>query len=246
MNCNNVCTNTTFDPLNCGGCGTKCGAPANETAACVNSKCGYFCTDPFKDCNNNVADGCEINSSNNASNCGACGKVCSLPNATSNCTNSSCAVASCNANFGNCDGVAANGCEASLLTDANNCGVCGKSCGGQACTNGSCGKVCDAATEVTINGKCCYLDGSGGKCDAGYSMASQALLSNGKFNGKNYKHQVSGNCCIWNADADEDYGMQDHCNAPGPFTAGDPTAGAIGCTNQFNHGATQLTFCCSN
>jgi hypothetical protein len=44
----------------------------------------------------------------------------------------------CNAGFGNCDAMTANGCEAVFVSDPLNCGVCGKSCAGQPCVNGVC------------------------------------------------------------------------------------------------------------
>jgi hypothetical protein len=45
----------------------------------------------------------------------------------------------CQANYGNCNDQAIDGCEVNLLTDNNNCGVCGAACafGGQ-CVNGRC------------------------------------------------------------------------------------------------------------
>jgi hypothetical protein len=44
-------------------------------------------------------------------------------------------VAICSAPLADCDGIAANGCEADLSTDPKNCGVCGNDCGpyGQCC-----------------------------------------------------------------------------------------------------------------
>jgi hypothetical protein len=44
----------------------------------------------------------------------------------------------CSAGFGNCDANAANGCEAAFASDPLNCGMCGKSCAGQACVAGVC------------------------------------------------------------------------------------------------------------
>jgi hypothetical protein len=37
--------------------------------------------------------------------------------------------------------------------------------------------------------------------------------------------------------------MQDHCNAPGPFTATDVSPGAAGCTDVYNLLPGQLTLC---
>lgn len=93
-------------------------------------------------CNGNAADGCEINLSTSASNCGSCGNVCALSNATSGCVAGSCTVVSCNGNFRNCDGIDANGCEVNISSDINNCGSCGSKCtiinGTGVCNNGAC------------------------------------------------------------------------------------------------------------
>ena len=74
-------------------------------------------------------------------NCGACGNACLAKGnvATATCSASACVVTSCNANFGNCDGSATNGCETDLRTSAANCGACGHACsGGQLCVNSAC------------------------------------------------------------------------------------------------------------
>ena len=68
------------------------------------------------------------------------------------------------------------------------------------------------------------------------------------FIGKNYKHNISGNCCIVHADQaaeGQDWGMTSQCNSNGPFTSGNPTPGGAGCTNQQNDNPGQLTFCMS-
>lgn len=52
----------------------------------------------------------------------------------------------CTAPRADCDHNAANGCEASLMTDAANCGACGRSCGSAACNAGLC------APETVVGG----------------------------------------------------------------------------------------------
>jgi len=122
----------------CGMCNRAC-AFANAGATCTAGACGLgVCTSGFGNCNATAGDGCEANLATSASNCGTCGNVCSLPHATASCEARLCAVASCEANFGDCDGSAATGCEAALLTDANNCGACGNRCGSGACVAGLC------------------------------------------------------------------------------------------------------------
>ena len=110
---------------------------------------------------------------------------------------------------------------------------------------------CDPATEVTFNGQCYYLDGSMGVCDPGYALASNATMAAilganpNAFQGLNYRHAISGNCCMVVSDGPgfENYGMPDNCNSAGPFLGGQPALGAVGCTMQFNFNPGQLTFC---
>jgi hypothetical protein len=143
--------------------------------------------------------------------------------------------------------------DAACLPAGDACGTNAECCAGTLCIAGVCSTdttppvVCDPLTEVSFGGHCYYLDGSQGVCDPGYALASQSVLSTiaPSFAGKDYKHTVSGNCCVFNADPDEDWGMGDHCNSPGPFSANDPSLGAVGCTDATNLFAQQLTLCVS-
>jgi hypothetical protein len=48
-------------------------------------------------------------------------------------------LATCSTGYGNCDNLAANGCEANLETSAANCGACGNACDlGETCQSGTC------------------------------------------------------------------------------------------------------------
>jgi hypothetical protein len=115
--------------------------------------CGFACLAGYGDCDGLAANGCEVNLNTSASNCGACGRTCATPaNAVATCTSGMCGFA-CLAGYGNCDGSAANGCEANLNTDASNCGTCGTVCSaGYACVTGMCRPTNDTrATATTIN-----------------------------------------------------------------------------------------------
>ncbi len=105
-------------------------------------------------------------------------------------------------------------------------------------------QVC-GTNDVSFGGHCYYLDGSKGVCDPGYQVASQSILNTiaASFVGLNYKHTISGNCCVFNADPTENWGMANHCNVAGPFTAGDPALGAAGCTAAVVNNPNQLTLC---
>ncbi|MBN8644022.1 MAG: thrombospondin type 3 repeat-containing protein [Planctomycetes bacterium] len=128
---------------NCGQCGLVCNLP-NATSICVNGVCAIgSCNVGFANCDNVTSNGCEVNTSSSTSNCGQCGLVCNLPNATSACVNGACAIGSCNIGFANCDAITANGCEVSVSSNLNNCGACGNVCGPvangtRACINGTC------------------------------------------------------------------------------------------------------------
>jgi len=141
-------TTATFatDPNNCGACGNVCSS-ANGTAGCTSGNCGITCNTGYGNCDGNIANGCETNVLTSVANCGSCGTVCS-PGAnvsTVACSGGACGIASCNPGYADCDHLFANGCEANILTNANNCGGCGINCQtGQVCTNGSCVNVCSS------------------------------------------------------------------------------------------------------
>jgi hypothetical protein len=69
----------------CGRCGNAC-AFANATAQCTNGACTLgTCTAGFASCDNNPANGCEVDTRSSAAHCGACGAVCA-----GTCTNGVC------------------------------------------------------------------------------------------------------------------------------------------------------------
>jgi hypothetical protein len=116
--CNHVCVDTDLDGKNCGMCGNDCG---NESC------CGGKCSNVAMDLNN----------------CGLCGNACAGKNATWSCAAGMCGVTGCSQGFGDCNGSAADGCEASLVGDPSNCSKCGMKCSAQnatpSCTMGVCG-----------------------------------------------------------------------------------------------------------
>ncbi len=120
--------NTQNDPNNCGGCGTKCSI-ANGTAACMNGMCVVgTCNPGFTDCDGNPANGCEVDTGADPSNCGTCGHICGIANGTAGCTSGSCTVAACNPGFQDCDHSPVDGCEVNTAGDPNNCGGCNHQC----------------------------------------------------------------------------------------------------------------------
>jgi hypothetical protein len=92
------------------------------------------CAAGFQDRNGNIADGCEFSGSPEVCNGiddngdgvidnGA--PVPAIPNGTGGCVNGAFRIVSCNAGFGDADGLFADGCEVNLLVDSNNCGSVG-------------------------------------------------------------------------------------------------------------------------
>ncbi len=144
-------TDTSGSTAHCGACGAPCGARANSSATCTMGTCAYTCSAGFGDCDGNAANGCEANLATTPSNCGMCGRACSLTNATAGCTLGACSVTSCATGFGNCNGNAADGCEVDVRGSVANCGACGRVC---ALANAT--PICSAGT--------CAID----TCNAGF------------------------------------------------------------------------------
>jgi hypothetical protein len=133
-------THTASNPLACGSCTNICNL-ANAVPVCTNGNCGIgSCLSGFANCDGETANGCETGL-DAPTNCGSCGNVCQLANATAGCPAGTCTVASCNPGWGNCDGNPANGCETSTNSPSN-CGSCGNVCklahAAAGCAAGSC------------------------------------------------------------------------------------------------------------
>jgi hypothetical protein len=140
--CNGSCRDLQNDPASCGMCGNACAPAPNSIPVCAAGSCRVLCTAGFGDCDNNPANGCET-ALDNANNCGSCGRRCAPANGAGSCNMGMCAVNSCNPGFGDCNGNPADGCEANLNNNPNNCGMCGTQCvaanGVASCTMGVCG-----------------------------------------------------------------------------------------------------------
>jgi Mg-chelatase subunit ChlD len=61
---------------NCGFCGNACTSQGETQALCISGQCTLQCQGTQRDCNLNSADGCEVDTSSDAKNCGTCGNVC--------------------------------------------------------------------------------------------------------------------------------------------------------------------------
>lgn len=136
--CGGMCVDTRFDPANCGGCGTACGA----AEVCLSSTCTPqgMCTGALVDCSGTCVD-----PRNDPMNCGSCGTACGMGEV-------------CNA--GTCSsacGLGTEACEGRCVdtqVDPGNCGGCGTTCGaGEVCSMGTCTLNCAGGT-VDCDGSC--------------------------------------------------------------------------------------------
>src|SRR5205807_530223 len=103
----------------------------------------------FLDCNNNkLDDGCEVDPSQDALNCGGCAKVCSNSHATPSCASGLC-NSICDLGYSDCNNdKLTDGCETLTTADANNCGGCGRKCSANniaapACAASVCSGACN-------------------------------------------------------------------------------------------------------
>ncbi|HEY5955525.1 MAG TPA: hypothetical protein VIV60_03185 [Polyangiaceae bacterium] len=135
-----------------GASGTAAGAGALATGgrvgtggAAVNvaGSGAIICPTGKGDCDSNPND-CETDLTLITS-CGKCNVACDPTHGAVKCdaTTLTCVVntdaGGCMTGYADCNKNGTDGCEASLATDANNCGVCGRNCGGGKCTSSQCG-----------------------------------------------------------------------------------------------------------
>lgn len=136
---------------NCGACGTVCSSNHMASRTCGAKLCNGTCATDYLDCNGNKqSDGCEINKTNDANNCGSCGNVCATVLAgvaTATCEASTCKVTTCDAGLGNCDTNDANGCETNITAGSTaHCGGCGMACSANNVTPACSSSNCQAGT----------------------------------------------------------------------------------------------------
>jgi hypothetical protein len=145
--CGGACRELSNDPANCGACATNCaGRFANSAPSCAAGACALgICTGTFANCDGSATNGCEVNLANTVNHCGACGNDCAFANGGASCVSGRCVLGACLTGFGNCDGIAENGCETNLNTAVGHCGACQRVCTTSVsglvpvCNTGSCG-----------------------------------------------------------------------------------------------------------
>jgi hypothetical protein len=140
-----------LDANNCGSCGSICsqsGAawPQVATWGCAAGKCSIAsCNEGYFNCDGLTSNGCE-----SLIPCCSVAANCTVRNwvqvASYTCLNSLCGIATCNANYDNCDSNVLNGCETNLLTTASACSSCAVNCNNppasataaSVCSSGNC------------------------------------------------------------------------------------------------------------
>src|SRR5581483_3525477 len=116
--------NTQTDPNNCNACANACHDGPHSTPVCNNATCGLICDPGYADCDNDPATGCEVHTEADPFNCGVCGHLCSMSQATESCAGGMCSILSCSPGFADCNLKADDGCESHTSTDPQNCGMC--------------------------------------------------------------------------------------------------------------------------
>lgn len=141
-NVTNGCeTDLLNDANNCGDCNIKC-APPNGVGICSQGKCALKqCTAGYADCDGNLSNGCEIKTSSDVFNCGACGRDCLGTNVEAMMCEGGVCVSSCDTGFGNCNMPAAtsddDGCETTVKSQKL-CGSCSNDCSSQGASPFAC------------------------------------------------------------------------------------------------------------
>jgi len=162
------CETYTYDNnTHCGSCANNCGALDNvQTTHCTAGSCVIdSCDSNYGNCDTNVNNGCETNTTNTTAHCGACNSNCdSLSNTQdTHCDSSMCVIDNCVSPYDDCDTIASNGCEANTDTNVLHCGTCGTNCNnlshvdsvgcsGGSCTINSCDTSYDHCDSVISNG----------------------------------------------------------------------------------------------
>ena len=110
-------------------------APATVTCGLAEKACGSSC----------------VSLASPETGCGAAScDPCTFDHGGPLCIGGACALGACESGFADCDGVAGNGCEASLRTSADHCGTCARQCvfSTPYCDLGACVARCSAIRFV--------------------------------------------------------------------------------------------------
>ena len=149
-------TNTGSDVSNCGLCGNTCmDSDDHGSPSCMEGMCGITCDSAWTLCDGAGSPlgefglitpiGVCVDLDTDTGNCGSCGNACAaVDNGVPSCSAGTCAIGSCNTDYGDCDGQYGNGCEIDVRITTDSCGFCGNTCdpvsnGVPSCSAGTCG-----------------------------------------------------------------------------------------------------------
>lgn len=161
--CAATCVPLTDPQTGCAASGCDPCAFDHATSLCVGGACALgSCDGAWDSCDSDPVNGCETDLATDASNCGSCDHVCSLPQANVGCQSSGCQFLSCVGDYRDCDNdLQTNGCETDTTFDDLNCGACGVVCApGFDCS----ATACRCSTDSDCN------TGGGGTCDVALSL----------------------------------------------------------------------------
>jgi hypothetical protein len=181
---NNGCETAVDSISDCGECQRACAVPSHAVAGCIDSACAIAsCVGAFGDCNGDAQDGCE-QMLTSAEHCGACQTSCAPPHTeTSTCASGKCVVTTCTSPFRDCNGLAADGCEAAP-DSPDHCGACGAKCSLPHVTRTTC--------DVSAGTPKCGIDHG---CPAGAEGCTPGAPTNGCATGFSDCDQNAANGC---------------------------------------------------
>jgi len=143
--CDGSCVDLASTPGDCGGCGMACPDTGDGSPVCTASTCSLTCDRGFHLC-----DGTRCADSTSLDSCGAACMPCpARPSSTPTCDSGTgptpqCGF-DCDPGWGDCDGIAENGCEQTLAAPTA-CGSCDNDCvaahATTGCASGACTYTC--------------------------------------------------------------------------------------------------------
>jgi len=152
--CGDTCVDTETDEAHCGRCDGACPARDGARATCEGAVCGYECTGPFRDCDGDGLNGCEVDIRSDLGHCGMCDREC----ADRACNTVACVDQVCTP----------------TVDDSMSCDD-GNACTTEVCSDGTCvitGNTCDAggmpecmtAADCVRTDACDYEECMAGTC----------------------------------------------------------------------------------
>jgi hypothetical protein len=124
---------------------------------CASGACTGICTPGTLQCSGTLTQACTPQGQWSSVQCPA------PPGASATCTGAGVCGFACNAGLTDCNSLPADGCEIGLASDGLNCGACGHSCGGGACSLGKCQPMVvasglDYPGHLTVDGAYVYFN----------------------------------------------------------------------------------------